>query len=79
MDEIRTAVVGLGHRALHWTRLLQGMPGYRVVALCDPIRPILEQARESVQNAAQMVLTPEYEEVLADPRIDAVALGARCR
>ncbi|MFC1525729.1 Gfo/Idh/MocA family protein [Candidatus Latescibacterota bacterium] len=79
MDEIRTAVVGLGHRALHWIRLLQSLPGYRITALCDPIAALLEPARASLKDAAGVLATTEYEEVLASGEVDAVALCVRCR
>ena len=30
MDEIRIGIAGLGNRGLHWIRLLQNIPGYRI-------------------------------------------------
>ena len=47
MDEIRIGVTGLGGRGLHWIRLLQSVPGYRIVALCDPITATHERARST--------------------------------
>ncbi len=79
MDDIRIAVVGLGHRALHWIRLLQQVPGYRVVAVCDPIAALLEPALAALAEPTEVQATTRYEEVLANPRVDAVALCVRCR
>ena len=44
MDDIRIGLAGLGHRGLHWLRMLQSMPGYRVTAICDPIVALHETA-----------------------------------
>ena len=32
MSEIRIGLFGLGHRGMHWLRLLQRIPGYRITA-----------------------------------------------
>ncbi len=79
MDDVRIAVVGLGHRALHWIRLLQGMPGYRIVSVCDPIEALLEPALAAIENREDVRATTQYAEVLADEGVDAVALCVRCR
>ena len=65
MEEIRIAVVGLGHRALHWIRLLQSIPGYRIVALCDPIPALVERGKESVEDATARILRERTS--LSDP------------
>ena len=72
MDRLRLAVVGCG------TISRLNVPGYlrddrcEIVALCDPIR---ERAEES---AAEWRISPaiytDYQEVLADPNVDAVEL-----
>ncbi|MBD04637.1 MAG: hypothetical protein CME24_09865, partial [Gemmatimonadetes bacterium] len=49
MEEVRIAVVGLGHRAHAWIRLLQRISGYRIVAVCDPIEALLEPARAAIE------------------------------
>ncbi|MFH1570576.1 MAG: Gfo/Idh/MocA family oxidoreductase, partial [Gemmatimonadota bacterium] len=79
MDDIRTAVVGLGHRAHSWIHLLQRISGYRVVAVCDPIEALLEPALALLQDRTGVQATTKYEEVLANPQVDAVALCVRCR
>ena len=80
MDEIRIAIVGLGSRgAGTWLGLLQGLRGYRVVALCDPIEALHEPAMAGVRRPAGVRLYRDYEDVLADPEVDAVALTVRCR
>ena len=79
MDDIRTAVVGLGHRALHWIRLLEATPGYRVVSVCDPIEALLEPALAALKDPTGVQTATRYEEVLANPDVDAVALCVRCK
>ena len=80
MDEIRIAIVGLGSRgAGTWLGLLQGLRGYRVVALCDPIEALHEPAMAGVRRPAEVRLYRDYADVLADPEVDAVALTVRCR
>ena len=48
MDEIRIGVAGLGHRGLHWIRLLQSVPGYRITAIYDWIGPLQERALSEI-------------------------------
>lgn len=79
MDDIRIAVVGLGHRALGWMRLLQHMSGYRIVAVCDPIEALLEPALAALDDRTDVLATTSYDEVLASDGVDAVALCVRCR
>ncbi len=79
MDEIRIAVVGLGHRALHWIRLLERLDGYRVIAVCDPIERLLEPALAALKNRDGVRSTTQYAEILADDTVDAVALCVRCQ
>ena len=74
MDSIRIALVGLGHRGLSWLRHLQRLDGYRVTALCDPITALHEPALATLDDPAQATTYAAYEDVLADPGIDAVAL-----
>lgn len=79
MDDIRIAVVGLGHRALAWIHLLQRMSGYRIVAVCDPIEALLEPALAALDDRTDVLATTSYDEVLASDVVDAVALCVRCR
>ena len=78
MNEIRIAVVGLGHRALHWIRLLQRLDGYRIVAVCDPIAGLLEPAMATLADRDGVRSTTSYSEILIAPDVDAVALCVRC-
>src|ERR1043166_2695597 len=79
-DEIRIAVVGLGHRAVGaWIPLLQKVSGYRIVAVCDPIVALHERARASLTNPKDVRAYAWYEDILADPDVDAIALTVRCR
>lgn len=79
MDEIRVALVGLGSRGLYWLSLLQSLPGYRVVAICDPIESLHERARRQLKAPAEVNVCLRYEDVLADSDVDAVALTVRCQ
>ncbi|MEC8931697.1 MAG: Gfo/Idh/MocA family oxidoreductase [Candidatus Latescibacterota bacterium] len=78
MEEVRIAVVGLGHRAHAWIRLLQRISGYRIVAVCDPIEALLEPASAAIEYGGDVSATTRYEELLADETVDAVALCVRC-
>jgi predicted dehydrogenase len=81
VDDINIAVVGLGSRGLAWLRRLQDRPGYRVVALCDRIPALRERAVEVLRRpagASGVSVHPTFEDVLADPRVHAVALTVRC-
>ena len=77
MDEIRIGVTGLGGRGLHWMRLLQSVPGYRIVALCDPITATHERALAALNDSDGVAAYAQYEEILADPNVEAIALTVR--
>ncbi len=77
MDEIRIGVAGLGGRGLSWMRLLQRVPGYRIVALCDPITAIHERALATVEHSDGVAAYADYEDFLADSNVEAVALTVR--
>lgn len=79
MEEIRIAVVGLGSRGLGWLRLLQRVAGYRITAVCDPIAALHERALSLVPQPDQVAVYARYEDVLADKRVDAMALTVRSR
>ncbi len=79
MAEIRIGLVGLGHRGLHWLRILQGMAAYRIVAICDPIVALHERALAALTDRDRVATYARYEDILDDPRVDAIALCVRCR
>jgi predicted dehydrogenase len=58
---------------------LQRIPGYRVVALCDRIEALHAPALARLDRPTEVKVYARYEDVLADPRVDAVALTVRCR
>lgn len=78
MAEIQIGLVGLGGRGLGWLKLLQRLKGYQVVALCDPIAALHERALAVLENRAEVRLYQSYAEMLADARVEAVALCVRC-
>ncbi|MSS73068.1 MAG: Gfo/Idh/MocA family oxidoreductase [Candidatus Latescibacteria bacterium] len=78
MDEIRIAVVGLGTRSLNWIAVMQRTGGFRVVALCDPVAALHERARTRLERPGEVRVHTRYEEALADPNVDAIALTVRC-
>ncbi len=79
MDEIRIGLVGLGHRGLHWLRMVERIDGYRITALCDPIAALHERALAALADRQGVTAYAGYEDMLGDPRVDAVALTVRCR
>jgi predicted dehydrogenase len=77
MDPIRIGVVGLGHRGVGWLRILQAVPGYRIVALCDPIAPLHERALAALSDRRDVARYTRYDDLLADPNVEAVGLCVR--
>ena len=77
MDDIRIGLVGLGHRGLHWLRLLQRLSGYRITALCDPIAALHDRALAALDSPT--IAYTAYDDILADGNVDAIALCVRCR
>jgi predicted dehydrogenase len=79
MDEIRMGIVGLGARgSLGWIPLLQKIGGYRITAICDPVMALHEQALAQIKQPTEVKRYTRYEELLADPSVDAVGLTVRC-
>jgi predicted dehydrogenase len=69
---VRVAVVGLGYWGPNIARNLAAIPGCELAWLCDAS----EQARERIGASLPGVrLTAEFEQVLADDSVDAVALA----
>lgn len=77
-DEIRIGLAGLGHRGLWWLELLQRVPGFRVVALCDRIAALHEKGLTALKDKRDVKVYSDYEKFLADPGFEAVALTVRC-
>jgi len=77
MDEIRVGLVGLGHRGLWWLQSINRMRGYRIVAICDAIQPLHEPALARLEHRKDVAAYRRYEDLLADKRVDAVALTVR--
>lgn len=80
MKEIRIAIVGLGSRGtLNWIPQIQKIDGFRITAICDPIEALHEKALAQIKERADIKAYHRYEDVLADPDIDAVGLTVRCK
>ena len=77
MDNIRIAIVGLGRRGQYWLSLLKDMPGYDIVALCDLLEQNRDGALSQLDGGPDVRTYERYEDVLADERVDAVALAVR--
>ncbi len=76
-DKLKLGFIGVGGRG---TSLLQGFlarPDCRVVALCDPNRQRLNQARDIAVSAAGSTpgTTTNMDEILSDDKIDAVVIA----
>jgi predicted dehydrogenase len=76
MDQIRMGLVGLGHRGLHWARLLQRMDGYSITAICDPIMALHQAALDLIESPVSAY--ERYSDILEDQNVDAIALCVRC-
>ncbi len=77
MDEIRMGIAGLGHRGLHWIRLLQKVPGYRITAVYDWIEPLQERALGEIVYRDDVKVFGHYQDFLAFDGMDAVGLCVR--
>jgi len=55
------------------------MRGYRVTAICDPVVALHERALAALDRRDEVTAYARYEDMLADPNVDAVALCVRCR
>jgi predicted dehydrogenase len=72
MGNVGLAVVGFGYWGPNLARNFATMDGARLVAICDMDSARLAQAARLYPGVA---MTPDFEEILADPRIDAVAIA----
>lgn len=79
MEAIRIGIVGLGSRGAGWIHMLQSMRGYHITAICDPIVALHERARARLARPHEVTVYTRYEDVLADPNVDAIALCVRCK
>ena len=79
MDEVRIGIAGLGRRALHWIRLLQRVPGYRITAIYDWIEPLHGRALAEIEYREDVETFRDYEDFLAYDGMDAVGLCVRQR
>ncbi len=78
-DEVRIGIAGLGKRGLHWIRLLQRVPGYRITAIYDWIEPLHGDALSEIAYREDVKRFCRYEDLLAYDGIDAVGLCVRQR
>ena len=79
MKEIRIGLAGLGGRGRHWLKTLDGFNGYRVTAICDPITELHEPSFAVLENPDSVTAYTRYDDLLADPNVDAIALTVRCK
>ena len=79
METIRIGVFGLGHYGLARLRLLQRVKGYRITAIGDPIPGTHERALAELEDHDGLLTYSRYEDLLADPNVDAVSLVMRCK
>lgn len=77
MNEIKIGVAGLGHRGQWWIQLLQRIPGYRITALYDYIKPIHDTARAAIPYGTDVKSFYDWNDFLAFKGMDAVALVVR--
>lgn len=77
MNEIPIALVGLGHRSVTWINHFMQIPGYRIVAVCDWIEPLMDKALALIPYAAEVKRFTEYEDLLAWDGCEAIALCVR--
>jgi len=78
MDDIRIAVVGLGSRGRAWIGHMLRIGGYRITTVCDTLPPLFAPALDLIEYRDDVTACTRYEDVLSDPRVDAIALTVRC-
>jgi predicted dehydrogenase len=72
-DDIRVAVVGFGGQGGLHIRLLRGLPGLRVVALCDADRSVLDRGLKEAKDRHEPVDGyVDIRRLLEDKNIDAI-------
>jgi predicted dehydrogenase len=69
---IGVAVVGYGYWGPNLVRNFWEMPGARLVCVCDLRKERLEEVRS---RYPAVEITDDFEEILRDPRVDAVAIA----
>ncbi|MCC6446433.1 MAG: Gfo/Idh/MocA family oxidoreductase [Armatimonadetes bacterium] len=79
MEEIRIGVSGLGGRGRYWIHLLQTIPGFRIVAIHDPIVALHDVARKGLQSPEHVKACSDWGDFLGDREMEAVALCVRCK
>ena len=79
MDEIRVGLYGLGKRGLSWLRLVQTIKGYRITAVGDMFPALHERALSELDNTDGVAVYADYEDMLGDDNVDAIALVVRCQ
>jgi predicted dehydrogenase len=77
-EPIRVGVVGLGGRGLGWIRNLQRVPGFRIVAVCDPIAALHPPALAALAAPDGVAVYERYDDLLGDANVESVALCVRC-
>ena len=71
-EPVRVGVVGLGHWGPNLARNFDGLPGSELSWLCDASEEARERLAPSLRDAR---VTAELDDLLADPRLDAIALA----
>ncbi len=71
-EPVRVGVVGLGYWGPNLARNFDGVPGCELTWVCDASQEARERVAPSLRDAR---VTAELDELLADPRLDAVALA----
>ena len=77
MTSIPIALVGLGHRSVTWINHFLKIPGYRIVAVCDWIEPLMDKALALIPYAADVKRFKEYGDLLRWDGCEAVGLCVR--
>lgn len=73
MEKIRLAVAGMGHRGLALTKGHQKLKTCKLVAICDQIKPLVEQAHKELGDPDIKCYT-NFTEMLQQKDIDAVVV-----
>jgi predicted dehydrogenase len=73
-EDVRVAVVGFRSQGRGHIKWLRGLPGVRVVALCDADRAVLDREVENLKSQQQNVAAyVDVRELLEDKSVDAIS------
>jgi len=73
MQEVKIGIVGMGARGRGWVNTFKRVKGAKVVALCEKIKPLLEEGLKIAQDS-KVKGYQDFEKMLKEEALDAVGI-----